>query len=108
MEVRVSWPGPNTWIVPASVSAPAWITGVHRGIAVRVSAHPDVIALCNAFEGAIVSTSANLAGQAAARRRDELDPSLLADIDGVCAGETGGRSSPSVIRDALSGDVLRG
>ncbi len=107
-EMRASWPGPNTWIVPASASAPKWITGAHRGIAVRVSAHPDVIALCNAFEGAVVSTSANLAGQPSPTRRDYLDPALLSEIDGVCEGETGDRASPSVIRDSLSGDVLRG
>lgn len=107
-EVRASWPGPNTWIVPASTSAPAWITGAHRGIAVRVSAHPDVIALCNAFDGALVSTSANLAGQPSPIHREDLDPALLAHIDGLCEGETGERSKPSVIRDALSGEVLRG
>lgn len=107
-EIRASWPGPNTWIVPASASAPAWITGAHRGIAVRVSAHADVAALCNAFDGALVSTSANLAGHPSPTRREDLDPALLADIDGVCEGETGGRSSPSMIRDALTGNVLRG
>lgn len=106
-EVRASWPGPNTWIVPASASAPQWITGAHRGIAVRVSAHPDVIALCHAFEGALVSTSANLAGQPSPTRREDLDATLVAAIDGVCEGETGGRTSPSVIRDAVSGDMLR-
>lgn len=107
-EVRASWPGPNTWIVPASASAPAWITGAHRGIAVRVSAHPEVIALCNAFGGALVSTSANLAGAPSPTHRNALDPALLAEIDGVSEGETSGRSAPSTIRDALSGHVLRG
>ncbi len=32
-----SWPGANTWIVPAGPLAPRWITGEHTGIAVRVS-----------------------------------------------------------------------
>lgn len=106
-KIHASWPGPNTWIVPASASAPAWITGAHRGIAVRVSAHAGVIALCRAFGGALVSTSANRAGQAAPSVRDALDAALLAAIDGVCEGETGGRDGPSIIRDALSGQVLR-
>jgi len=106
-EVQASWPGANTWIVPAAAEAPRWITGDHDGIAVRVSAHPDVVALCLAFGGALVSTSANLAGEPSPRTRDELDPRVLAQMDGTLAGETGGRAAPSVIRDARTGDVLR-
>ncbi|TZF84258.1 L-threonylcarbamoyladenylate synthase, partial [Cognatilysobacter lacus] len=45
--VRASWPGPNTWVLPARTSAPAWITGGRDDIAVRVSAHPVVAALCS-------------------------------------------------------------
>ena len=74
----------------------------------RVSAHPQVIALCNAFGGALVSTSANLAGQPSPTQRDELDAALIDEIDGICAGETGGRREPSTIRDAASGELLRG
>ncbi|NUO77227.1 MAG: tRNA threonylcarbamoyladenosine biosynthesis protein RimN, partial [Lysobacter sp.] len=43
--VLASWPGPHTWIVPATARVPRWITGAHDGVAVRVSAHPDVVAL---------------------------------------------------------------
>ena len=105
--VRASWPGPHTWIVPASTDAPAWITGTHAGIAVRVSAHPTVIALCDAFGGALVSTSANRAGEPAPPRRDALDPALVAGVDAVSIGETGELQRPTVIRDARSGDTLR-
>lgn len=106
-EIEASWPGPNTWIVPVMPRVPRWITGVHSGVAVRISAHPVVAALCEAFGGPLVSTSANRAGEPSAFRRDELDPVLLAQLDGVVTGETGGRDAPSVIRDALSGAVLR-
>ncbi|MFT4197954.1 MAG: Sua5/YciO/YrdC/YwlC family protein [Pseudoxanthomonas sp.] len=107
-ELLAGWPGARTWIVPASAQAPAWITGAHSGIAVRVSAHPPVVALCAAFGGALVSTSANLAGRPAARAQDELDPALLARIDGLLPGPTGGLASATPIRDALTGQVLRG
>lgn len=105
--VEASWPGPNTWIVPATARVPRWITGAHSGVAVRVSAHPIVVALCNEFGGPLVSTSANRAGEPPAFRRDALDPVLLASLDAVCEGETGGLAAPSAIRDALSGAVLR-
>lgn len=105
--VLASWAGPNTWIVPATPRMPRWITGAHDGVAVRVSAHPDVVALCAAFGGPLVSTSANLAGEPPAFTRDALDPRVLALLDGVCGGETGGLSSPTAIRDARTGAQIR-
>ena len=106
-EVLSSWPGPHTWVMPATAQAPRWITGVHRGIAVRVSEHPVVIGLCQAYGGALVSTSANLSGKPAVSDRDALDPLLLPRIDAVVAGHTGGLARTTVIRDALTGQSLR-
>lgn len=106
--VLASWPGPHTWIVPASEDTPTWIRGDHAGVAVRVSAHPQVVALCAAFGGALVSTSANPAGLPPPHSHDALDPAILAGIDAVLEGETSGLDRPSIIRDARSGDILRG
>ncbi|GHA82572.1 Sua5/YciO/YrdC/YwlC family protein [Cognatilysobacter bugurensis] len=106
-EIDASWPGPNTWVVPATARVPRWISGVHAGVAVRVSAHPVVIALCNAFGGALVSTSANPAGAPAPSTLSSLDPDLRTRLDGIVEGETGGLDRPTVIRDALSGAALR-
>jgi L-threonylcarbamoyladenylate synthase len=105
--VQASWPGPNTWIVPTTARVPRWITGHHDGVAVRVSAHHDVIALCAAFGGALVSTSANLAGEPPAFAREALDARVLSQIDGIGTGETGGLASPTAIRDARSGAQIR-
>ena len=105
--VRASWPGPNTWIVPASADAPAWITGDHDGIAVRVCTHPVVVALCNGFDGALVSTSANIASLPAPRTREELDPRIVAGVDAIAPGETGGLLHATPIRDARDGRSLR-
>lgn len=105
--VRASWPGPNTWIVPASAHAPAWITGDHDGIAVRVSMHPVVVALCEGFGGALVSTSANIATLPSPRTRAELDPRIVAGVDAVAHGETGGLLHATPIRDTRDGRSLR-
>ena len=105
--VRASWPGPHTWIVPASPAAPRWVTGAHAGIAVRVSAHPVVVALCNGFDGALVSTSANIATLPSPRTREELDPRIIEGVDAVVPGETGGLLHATPIRDARDGRNLR-
>jgi len=102
-----TWPGPQTWVVPMGERAPRWISGTHPGIAVRVSAHPVVQALCRAFQGPLVSTSANLAGQPPPRQRGEIDPGLLAQIDALVEGRTGRLSQPTPIRDARTGERLR-
>ncbi|MCI4568136.1 Sua5/YciO/YrdC/YwlC family protein [Lysobacter sp. CFH 32150] len=106
--VYASWPGPHTWIVPATARVPAWITGLHRGVAVRVSAHPVVVGLCTAFVGPLVSTSANASGQPPAFAREQLDPALLAQLDGLVAGDTDGLAAPTAIHDARTGAQLRG
>jgi L-threonylcarbamoyladenylate synthase len=106
--VHASWPGPHTWIVPATARVPRWITGAHAGVAVRVSAHPVVVALCAAFAAPLVSTSANPAGAAPPRTLGGFDPALLSALDGIVAGDTGGRDRPSDIHDARSGAALRG
>ena len=106
-EVLASWPGPHTWIMPVSDNAPTWLTGSHAGIAVRITSHAGVVALCNAYGGAIVSTSANRAGQPPAHAREALDAALLGLVNGVLCGETGGLAAPSSIRDALSGATIR-
>jgi len=105
--VRATWPGPHTWVVPSSIDAPAWVTGAHSGIAVRVSAHPMVVALCEAYGGAVVSTSANRAGEPAAHAIGELDPRIVEGVDAVSEGETGELDRPTEIRDARTGVALR-
>lgn len=105
--VLASWPGPHTWVLPALPAVPRWITGDHDSVAIRVSAHPLLAALCRGFGSPLVSTSANAAGEPPARTLDALAPALLAAVDAVVAGATGGLERPTAIRDARSGVALR-
>jgi L-threonylcarbamoyladenylate synthase len=105
--VRATWPGPHTWTMPCPSRVPVWLRGMHTTIALRITAHPQVVALCDAFGGPVVSTSANLAGNPPARAAADLAAPLLDQIDGVLEGETGGLANPTPIRDAASGMVLR-
>ena len=100
-------PQPTTWLVPAHKHTPAWLTGQHSSIAVRLTSDPIAAALCNHFDGAIISTSANPAGLPPAQTPltvkryfdDKLDYLLHAVIS------TGNK--PSQIRDLLSDKIFR-
>lgn len=102
-----SWPGPISWVLPASWSTPALVTGRGNTVALRVTKHPVAAALCKAAGFAIVSTSANLSGEPAARTAGAVETAFDSQIDYVLTGETGGADLPSEIRDARSGKVLR-
>ncbi|UVE17840.1 L-threonylcarbamoyladenylate synthase [Pseudomonas sp. LS44] len=101
-----TWPGPNTWLVPHQSRLPEWITGKHATVALRVSDHPQVRELC-ALTGPLVSTSANPSGRPAARSRLRVEQYFHGQLDSVLGGALGGRRNPSVIRDLVSGQVLR-
>ncbi|MCQ4348093.1 L-threonylcarbamoyladenylate synthase [Pseudomonas stutzeri] len=105
-ELQLSWPGPNTWLVPHQGRLPEWITGRHDSVALRVSDHPLVRALC-AHSGPLVSTSANPAGRPAARSRLRVEQYFGGALDGVLGGALGGRRNPSLIRDLRTGEVIR-
>jgi len=105
--LRASWPGPVTWLVPANGVASRWITGRHSGLALRVSAHSQVAALCRAFGGPIVSTSANPSGRPAARSALRVRRYFRGQLDYVLCGPLGGRRGPSLIRDLMTDKVLR-
>ena len=102
-----SWPGPATWLVPAAATVPPWVRGEHDSIALRVTAHPVAAALCRAYGGALISTSANLAAQAPARTRVQVASRLGFALDGVVCGDLGERKIPTSIRDLLTGKLLR-
>ncbi len=106
-KVLGSWPGPVTWLVPAAPACPYWLTGAHETLAVRVTAHPVAAALCRAWGGALVSTSANPAARRPARSALAVRRYFGERLDAILAGPTGGAARPSAIRDLASGRVLR-
>jgi L-threonylcarbamoyladenylate synthase len=106
-KLRRSWPGPTTWLIPAAKHCPVWLTGKHDTLAVRVSAHPLVRHLCQALDSAIVSTSANRAGQRPARSMLEVRLRFGYEIDFVLPGQVGTLRKPTQIRDLASGIVVR-
>lgn len=102
-----SWPGPVTWLFPRAPTVPDWLTGKHSTIALRITAHPVCRALCAAFGGAIVSTSANVAGQPAPYSAGQVSHYFPKGLAGMVEGELGGRKLPSEIRDLATGQLIR-
>ena len=115
-EIRATWPGPNTWLLPARPETPTWLTGKHDTLAVRVTGHPVAAALCRAAarygshigSGALVSTSANLSDLNPARTALDVRRQLRDAPDLLVAGRCGAHPKPSTIRDGRTGRVLRG
>ncbi|MGH8670695.1 MAG: L-threonylcarbamoyladenylate synthase [Burkholderiales bacterium] len=101
-----SWPGPHTWLVPVRHGVSPLLRGRHTCIAVRVTAHPDSIALCRSMRSALVSTSANRAGLKPLRSYRACVKSFGNQVL-VIPGRIGIRKTPSTIRDLVSGKTLR-
>lgn len=101
-----SWPGPVTWIVPKNNNTPYFLTGQFDSIAIRVTDHPIVQKLCQLFDKPIISTSANISGQAPARTMAEVETQFGQKLP-ILQGEIGKRINPSEIRDIETGLIIR-
>ena len=101
-----SWPGPVTWVVPASATCLPDLTGGRPTIAVRVTAHPGAARLCRRLGMALVSTSANKSGKKPAKTAAECRRIFGAQVR-VIGGRIGTRKRPSTLIDLATGTVLR-
>ena len=106
-EILASWPGPNTWILPALETVSTKVKGIHSGVAVRVTAHVHSQQLCSEFGGAIVSTSANRHGQPALLSAQAVEREMGTELDLILDQPLGGANKASNIRDGLTGHQLR-
>lgn len=102
-----SWPGPVTWLFPRAARVPDWLAGTHPTIALRITAHPVCRALCEAFGGPLVSTSANPSGAEPARSAEQVESYFGDQLCGIVEGDLGDKQQPSEIRDLATGRVIR-
>ena len=78
---------PITWLVPAKSEVSDYLKGKFDSLAIRVSHHPLVKELCEMFDSAIVSTSANISKQEAARTSEQVKEIFNEKIDLVLEGK---------------------
>lgn len=101
-QLRETWPGPTTWLIKSRHPL------AHNGkIAIRMVDHPIAKALCDQWNGPLISTSANLSDMRSATTIPMLIDYFDDQIDGIVAGDVGDRSQPSRIIDLETLTQLR-
>ena len=103
-----AWPGHVTWLIPHRGRVPRFISGDSDKVAVRVSAHPVVRAIGDAYKAPFVSTSANPASELSATNLDQVLQYFPPESSLTYApGEVGSQLRASTIIDAETGAILR-
>ncbi len=98
---------PVTWLVNASPACPVWLRGQHPTIAIRMTDHPFVQAICDRRGSPIVSTSANRAGKSSVRNLVQLRKQFAGELDFMIAGYETGSGQQSEIKFLANGKSLR-
>lgn len=75
---------PLTIIYPGAKNLAENLVAEDGSIGIRITSEPFSQALCQRLKRPIVSTSANISGQPAARFYDEIDEAILTGADYVC------------------------
>lgn len=96
----------TTWLMPKNNTISPLLSGKHDKIAIRITQHPIAQAICEKLNGALVSTSCNLAGKSELKTVLEVRNKMHGQLDKVINGVCGGQK-PSQIIDLLSGQVIR-
>jgi L-threonylcarbamoyladenylate synthase len=103
------WPGPLTIVVPSQARLPLQVTGLEKMIGLRVPGRQDTLDLISRSGGALVGTSANIAGSPSSRSAEDAFKVFEGKVDVVLNGgiaSTGLEST--VVRQNKSGiRVLR-
>ena len=93
------WPGPLTMVGRAAPEVPEEITAGTRTVGVRLPDDGEVCALVRACGGALTATSANPAGQEAARTAQEVEKYFGAALDLIVDGGEARSDRPSTVVD---------
>ncbi|MCK4869937.1 MAG: threonylcarbamoyl-AMP synthase [Gammaproteobacteria bacterium] len=106
-QIQATWPGPTTWIFHTKPGFPQWVTGKHNSVAIRVTDHPIAKSICEQFNGPIISTSANLEGQAPAKTTNEVQTIFNDKLDLIIDAKVGDEEKPTTIYSATTGQRIR-
>lgn len=97
---------PTTIIYPNAVNLPDEVLAEDGSVAVRIVQHPFCLAVLHRLKKPLVSTSANISGQVAPVRREEIVPELMNNLDYCVEWEDTEQSTPSSIFRLLDSGQL--
>ena len=94
-EIVDSWPGHHTWVLPNLRDYSDWVTGGRDSVACRVPDHKQARELSTKFGAPVVSTSANLSGQAELTSEKAVSETFEGIADFILSGKVGNAHWPS-------------
>tara|TARA_B100001175_G_scaffold209042_1_gene177455 strand:+ start:1305 stop:1865 length:561 start_codon:yes stop_codon:yes gene_type:complete len=96
-----------TWIVKKTQKVPIWVSGEHDSIAIRITKHPIVTALCDISGSSLISTSANISGEQPPSDQNALQEQFCDIVDYIVPGECGMKNGSSMIKCIETQKVIR-
>ena len=96
-----------TWIVKKTQKVPFWVSGEHDSIAIRITKHPIVTALCDISGSSLISTSANISGEQPPSDQNSLQEQFCDIVDYIVPGECGMKNGSSIIKCIETQKVIR-
>lgn len=101
------WPGPVTFLIQYNNNLPEHLQNKTGKIAVRVSNHLPIKALIKGFNGIMVSTSANISGEAIINDPEKIMLTFDDDCTAFYNEDLGKLKKPSKIIDLTSRAIIR-
>ena len=105
-EMMNKWPGPHTWLVPASNYCPSWLRGASHNIALRLPKVKSTLNLLNSISFPITSTSANLSHKQSIKTLRACK-NLFKNNVKIIEGNIGSEKKPTTIQDFISNEIIR-
>jgi len=100
-----------TWLLPANDNVSELLCGKFPGgvkkVAIRITSFPLIKQLCDNLNSPIISTSANLSGKHMTYSPLQIRLQFKDKLDWILPGQLGQQKTPSEIRDAINGTVIR-
>ncbi len=98
---------PTTYLLPANSGVPVYIRGCFDTVAVRITSHPLVKALCIGTKSALLSSSANIHGLRCAKTIVKLSVYFNRQLDYILAPVYQNKARASSIKNILTDKIIR-